>query len=560
MSEKITYSPVTLWRDFDSEALELDVEVVESGEKDGLIYTYQYFNGEKCPDGNSRVYSLFVYKKGKKDLPAVLLLGEPDKRMDVRHAEYWANKGYAVLVFDNAGEGDDAERFTLYPKSIDYANIRRAGRHATNCYTNAKETSWYHWAINTRRAVTFLEKSEVVDVESIGLVSTSYASYIACMVAAFEKHLSVCAVVFGVCYQELDVNDSPISREQSEEAEERERWFAAIAPQSYLIHMRTPFYLCVGSNSGTSDLDKTYRSFELIPEQTPKAIWIAHKTTDDGNPIFLKNLEKWLTLRLKKQIDPELMPEVDFKVMNKKLNIIVRVPDDEAVTDVTVYFARETKKSDTRNWRELEIERVADGIYRAKVQVFDKKKSCFAYCDVRYRGGMVLSGNLIEIKPDDVKNVSADRPGKLIYNYQMGEGDFLVYDPYQKDFNNYFGDNSLEVKTGAQNLKGLAGKVFATFALNDPKYLKHEDSLLTFDVYSEKEQNLLVTCVVDYGKKQRLFSVTKKLLGVDMWQKVCVSTNELKGDVGRRPSGWGDCEVLCIKADDEILINNLLLT
>ena len=83
---------------------------------------------------------------------------------------------------------------------------------------------------------------------------------------------------------------------------------------------------------------------------------------------------------------------------------------------------------------------------------------------------------------------------------------------------------------------------------------------MTFDVYSEKEQNLLVTCVADYGKKQRLFSVTKKLLGVDMWQKVCVSTNELKGDVGRRPSGWGDCEVLCIKADDEILINNLLLT
>ena len=173
MSEKITYSPVTLWRDFDSEALELDVEVVESGEKDGLIYTYQYFNGEKCPDGNSRVYSLFVHKKGKRDLPAVLLLGEPDKRMDVRHAEYWANKGYAVLVFDNAGEGDDAERFTLYPKSIDYANIRRAGRHATNCDTNAKETSWYHWAINTRRAVTFLEKSEVADVESKGLVSTS---------------------------------------------------------------------------------------------------------------------------------------------------------------------------------------------------------------------------------------------------------------------------------------------------------------------------------------------------------------------------------------------------
>ena len=33
------------------------------------------------------------------------------------------------------------------------------------CDANAKETSWYHWAKNTRRAVTFLEKSEVADVE-----------------------------------------------------------------------------------------------------------------------------------------------------------------------------------------------------------------------------------------------------------------------------------------------------------------------------------------------------------------------------------------------------------
>lgn len=557
-SRKIVFSPVTLWRNFDATLPSLETETVVEFENDGIQLTYLYFNGPSYDDGVSRIYGVFARRKGKKNLPAIVLLGHIGEPISEREAMFWAKKGYAVLAFDNMGETESGGKHTIYPKSVEYANYSKSGRHLRYCDTNAKETCWYHWAANTRRAVTFVAAQECVDTSSIGLLASGDAAVTACMAAAFDGRLSACAVLFGVCYQDIEIVEGQ-TREQIEKAEERERWFAGIAPQSYLMHMHTPFFLCISANSARTDLDKTYDALNLIPKETPWALWITDKLPGTVGENFVKNLDRWLTLRLKKQIDNALLPVVDFRVLGGRLNLIVRVPDEEETQDVNVFFAREADENSVRNWNKINLEKIADGIYRAVVDVYDKTQPCYAYCNVRYKGGLILSGNLIEVGPEKLVNVAESKKTKIIYNGQMGIGNFQIYSPTDDDELHIYDDEKLEVKQGPYDIKGICGKKFATFALNDSKYIKNDDGILAFDVYSKEPQEMTVSVVVDYGEGQKVYGVTEKLIGGELWQKVCVSLSELKGERGRVPGSWSLCEVLCFEAEKEIIINNVIL-
>ena len=63
--QKLVYSPVSLWKNFDSTSLPFEQEVVSVLENDGIVYTQLYFNGIQHEDGISRIYGVFAAKKGK---------------------------------------------------------------------------------------------------------------------------------------------------------------------------------------------------------------------------------------------------------------------------------------------------------------------------------------------------------------------------------------------------------------------------------------------------------------------------------------------------------------
>ena len=121
--QKIVYSPISLWKDFDAEALPLDTEEISVEEKDGIVYSYVYFNGNEYQDGVSRIYGVFARKKDASNLPAIIVLDEIGQRMKPREVEFWAKRGYAVLSFDNMGESEELQDFTKYPPSVKYANF-----------------------------------------------------------------------------------------------------------------------------------------------------------------------------------------------------------------------------------------------------------------------------------------------------------------------------------------------------------------------------------------------------------------------------------------------------
>ena len=84
--------------------------------------------------------------------------------------------------------------------------------------------------------------------------------------------------------------------------------------------------------------------------------------------------------------------------------------------------------------------------------------------------------------------------------------------------------------------------------------------MLTFDVYSKAEQELVVGIVVNYGEDQRIYSTTEKLVGGEIWQKICLSLDEFKSDRAKGLGSWDKCEVLCLHADESIVINNVVFS
>lgn len=555
--QKIVYSPVSLWKDFDADALPLDAEEKKVVEKDGIVYTWLYFNGNEYQDGVSRIYGMFARKKDAQNLPAIILLDEIGKSIKAHEVEFWAKRGYAVFSFDNMGETDESQDFTIYPPSVKYANFAYSGRHLTNCDTNAKETCFYHWAANTRRAITFVAKQSCVDSSSIGLIAYKDATVPACMVGASDQRLAVCTAVFGLCYQDVEMLRDQ-TRETAESADERERWFAGIAPQSYLMHMKTPFLLCTGANSALTDLDKTHEAMKHIPGETPWAMWVANRLLDTGLDYFVKNLDKWLSACLKTHDLNVTMPSAGYRVLNKKLNVIVRVKDNSAVKDIVVYYAREAKNSSARNWVEAVPQKLADGIYRTEVEIFDKSQGCYAFCNVTYKNGVTVSSNLVDVPLESIAAVEESKKTKVVYN-GGDEGMFQVYVPNSCPATEYE-EKLLTVDVGPCGIKGIKGRCIATFALNDSRYLKNDDSILAVDVYSKVAQDFTINVVVDYGPNQKVYSLTKKLVGGEMWQKVCVAPYGLKGDRGRSLDSWRHCQVLCFETADDVLINNIVLT
>jgi len=484
MDETKIYSAPGVWKDFDAESLELDVSVISDKSDSELTRKWVFFNGRKLESGAvSRVLALIVCKVGTAKLPALVVVPPSGQPIDEEFAVYWADKGYAVIAVDNAGESDST-KYTVYPEEVKYANYIHSGRHLTHCDTTAKETCWYEWAVNARRAVTFIAREPYVNAQKIGLLGLRDGAFAVCMAGAFDKRLASCAVLSGSCYSDGDNAD--------------DRWQAGVAPQSYVMFMNVPFYVCSGTNSD-ADIDRTYRTLLTMPEAVPRAMLFVPGTGDETK--FLSGIEKWFELTFSK----------------KKIPVLT-----EKHERAEIFYAGQAKSNRVRYWSR------------------SPANATVSFRNVTFKNGLTMSSNAVTVKED-----TSSESSKLVYMGSSGETAFF----------------DGEVKTGPFEIAGAAGKTLSTFKLNDPNVIKESGRALTLDVHSGGEQDLKVLYVKNFGTPaQTAYCAQVGLLGGNMWQKVRLEPSDFHIDGGRPPENWNECELLSFTAEEEIIVNNLLFT
>ena len=146
-------------------------------------------------------------------------------------------------------------------------------------------------------------------------------------------------------------------------------------------------------------------------------------------------------------------------------------------------------------------QKLADGIYRAEVEIYDKTQGCYAFCNVTYKNGMTLSSNLVDVPLESLATVLESQKTKIIYNGGESDGMFQVYAP-NSCVETAYEEKLITTAKGPFGIKGVKGKRIATFALNDSRYIKGDDSILAVDVYSKDGQDLTISVVADYGTNQ----------------------------------------------------------
>ena len=168
-------SALSLWRSYDATgALNTQHFDTRTDDDTGLVYTPVAYDGHGAEDGRVRIFAYFARPEGNKKCPAILLLKEVDKPFDFELVQYFVEKGYAVLVPDYSGPlssglesceevafeteedskakqtPDDGAReefvpYTVYPKSLEYANYEKAQGLYDVEGVASDATCWYQW-------------------------------------------------------------------------------------------------------------------------------------------------------------------------------------------------------------------------------------------------------------------------------------------------------------------------------------------------------------------------------------------------------------------------------
>ena len=162
-------TPISLWKDFD-DSLDFEAEILEERETDGVLFRETSFSARRTEAGRVRVYGVEVRPAGSEKLPALLLLNEANRAVDLRLAERFARRGYCVFCMDYRGKTAEASRCTEYPSDIDYANFLRADRGMFHADAGAKKTPWYEWTAAAVYAVKYLRSLPLVSsVGALGI-------------------------------------------------------------------------------------------------------------------------------------------------------------------------------------------------------------------------------------------------------------------------------------------------------------------------------------------------------------------------------------------------------
>lgn len=567
MESTTLFTPITLWKEFNPTDEDTYKKVVKTEVKDGIVYEYFFFTSEKTSDGETRAFAAAAYPQFQEGLPLVVFVNEADCGLDIKRLEYWAKSGYCAASVDSRGESPSGF-FTFYPKSLEYCNYISSGRRLTNVDTNAKETCWYHWTVNNRRLITAMLENDFIDKEKIAIYSIHNSSIIALQIIAMDNRIALGAVLYGSCWEGIQnavdlkkIEDVKLKDELNVQ-EERQRWLAGICPQSYVPFVKIPFYLALGTNSIITDVDKAYDVVARMPNDKQSRIFLAPRTMDCAKKEYRQNLDKWIGSHFS-QCLVKYKPFVKFSIVSGKLTMSTdtsELENTEKIDKVYILYARGDIPNYLRNWQEADVVKENPKLYTAIAEICDADMEVSAFCHILLESGQWISSAIDSVIPSKLGQIEVLPKGRVLYDSRASKNSFVPLNPTICQTMDFLDSNTVSDAEGPFRIKGVSGTAISTYALSDKFFIFDSESVLTFDVFSLKEQKLDIYISTDWGNmEQKLYKTTINLLGGNLWQKVVLPINQFKNESNRQLKDIVNANILSFVAQKKIIINNIVL-
>ena len=529
----------TLWEGFDPSDEQLDVTVLKQENDDGIVTKSVYFTGRTLADGaKSRVYAQICYKDESKSKPAVLVVSNYSRIISVEALKDIASRGFVAMSIDFAGRRDQGLH-TLYPDQLDYCNDDVA-RTIFDIHDTPRETKLFEYALNSRRAITYLIEQEKVG--SVSLLTSGKGVYVGLIVLGVENRVKNGAILFG------NLNRAYPDETPEEQADlekniaydnRRQVWTLGLAPQTYASQIKVPVYVVNSANSPYVDLAQASKMFLRI--NSDSRFLILPNTMDYLPSGYTDGVIRWLK-------GEQAPARSEIKSFFDGGDFYLRVVTSHPLERTSLWYG--TNNGVAKHWTKATLTESDNG-YVAKLNLYEKECAVSAFA--LFDGDIAVSTTLFSEK---VTAINVKKAANIIFS---GSGKQILI-PLSVDGRWWNVNLQPTLSKGSLDIVGAKGKALATFAVNDKSI--HTSSALTlcFDVCSPVRQQIKVTAVCKFGVANECYSQIKEIVAPGKWERLDFEkANFHSVKDSKQLSETKNIEMLIISADSEIIVNNIYL-
>lgn len=543
-----TLNSQSLWENYDPTAEPLEANIFKTVEKDGLIFNHLYFTGRSLDEKRkTRVYGVVCYKNTNPAKQAVLYVGDYKKPINLKELEQLARNGFVAMSIDFAGRSDKG-MYTAYPEGLNYCNAVEAPD-MFEVATTARETKLYEYALNCRRAITYL--SQMDKIKGVSLVTMGRGTYVGVIVMGVDTRLTNGVVLFGALscdYPEADegdamnISDTERLKRHLDYDIHRQSWTLGLSPQTYAMQIKIPVYVVNSANSNYVDIEQVNKTNARMNRECrfltlPNAI-------DYVTDKYFDSVVRWI----KGAQVPN--PQTLTATTDANGEYCIRVQTSSSINKTSVWYCSNAKGR-AKYWRSARL--IRDGAcYLAKLDLYDRDNEIIAFC--------VADREVATSTPLYYDNVTVSRPKIVNKNIFSGNGSqyMIRLDPVGMAINVNLEQQLAE---GYLGIVGAKGKALATFAISDATLCKNASLTLGLDVCCSVKQKLTIVGVCDFGSQNvERFSQTLQLDGAGKWQRITIERENFRRiEDGKQIAENDVIDMIVMCADDEFIVNNVFL-
>ena len=194
-------TPEKLWRDFNPESRDLEIESLKKWDEQGAAFEKLRFTSEREAGGKVRVFAF--RRGGAREGDAAARASSTSMAEGRRHValdwvRFWAKRGYVCVTFDYSGPWAGRKEFTDWGP-IKQGNLTDA-QGGLMFRPTARSSSFFHWALAARRALTLLSYHPKVDRDRLGIFGISIGGTLCWIVAATDERVKTSVPIYGCGY------------------------------------------------------------------------------------------------------------------------------------------------------------------------------------------------------------------------------------------------------------------------------------------------------------------------------------------------------------------------
>ncbi len=545
--DNIILTPNQLWADYNPDSTTLQIAFQEYKDLGEFYSIKGYFNGDTYADGTIRIFFHGFLPKIKCKKMVIIADGHAGKLLESDLSSIVKHE-FGVLYFDYRGDMQNDLPHTIYPPSVDYANLLHAGKHLDYAIPTAKDTCVFVWTKVCRRVISLAQ--QLIGKDSlIYILGLRRGADIAWQTAATDSRVNGLIAVFNAGWKEY-ANFHKFSEKDIELTDERERWLTGCASQTYAKLVKCPTLFVGTTNCDLTPVDRLENTLNIVAEKASVTKCICAGLTSNIYQSAVMLVPEWLERTSFKAPMPKT-PLLDIGVVDKKFIVKVECDKEEPIEENCAYYCYDELNPRLRNWRKLTLDEKGKG----EIPVYEHTKYIFVYANTLFQNGFCMSSlpQCFEIEDEEI-DFAPFKKSQIIYERKNGTKAWLE-ESKENEIAEY-----PSLQAGAFDILGVTASKgnLVTYSIGDNKYPADENNLFQFDCYCQEERELEVELTVQENDKTTIYTTTVQLNGSEQWQKHPIELQSFKTADMMAMKSWRGIKKLAFKDIGGVLINNIL--